>query len=72
MSVVFIFDSVIRGYHVYKDIWTAHIGDCQAEPGNIHDLYAVAVKKPSGLTVGHVPRTISAVCCPFLRHGSIT
>ncbi len=68
MSAVFIFDSVIRGYHVYKDIWTPHIGevlDCQAEPGNIHDLYAVVVKKPSGLTVGHVPRTISAVCCPF-------
>ena len=33
-------DSVIRGYHVYKDIWTAVIGEilfCEQEFGNEED-----------------------------------
>ena len=47
---------------------------CKEEPGNIHDLYAVAVRQPGDYhtTVGHVPRSISAVCCFFLKRGSIT
>jgi hypothetical protein len=60
---------------VCNDIWTPYKGEiltCQEEPGNIHDLYAVSVKKTAdNTTVGHIPRTISAVYCLFLRSGYI-
>ena len=39
-------DSVIRGYHVYKDIWVPMIGGilfCEQEPGNEEDHFAVTV-----------------------------
>ena len=38
-------DSVIRGYHVYTDIWVSIIGEilfCEQEPGNEEDRFAVA------------------------------
>ena len=38
-------DSVIRGYHVYKDIWVPIIGEilfCEQETGNEEDCFAVA------------------------------
>ena len=38
----------VRGYHVYKEIWTAVIGEtllCTREPDNANDRYAVAVLK---------------------------
>ena len=41
-------DTVIRGHHVYKEVWTPIIGEvlhCEKEEGNSHDLYTVAVKK---------------------------
>ena len=64
----------VRGYHVYKHIWNATVGQhlhCQQEVGNPHDPYAVAVLE-TGVTVGHVPREISAVCSKFLgRQGRI-
>ena len=66
--------STVRGYHVYKHIWNATVGQClhcQQEVGNPHDPYAVAVLE-TGVTVGHVPREISAVCSTFLgRQGRI-
>lgn len=69
-------DSVIRGHHIYKSIWTTQINEiltCEVETGNIHDVYAVAVKRTTDLvTVGHVPRKISPVCCHFLRRGEIS
>ena len=66
-------DTVIRGHHIYKEIWTPSIGEvlqCEKEEGNSHDLYAVAVKKLD-LIVGHVPRTISTLCHLFLSRGGI-
>ena len=66
-------DSVIRGYHVYKDIWTAPLGEmlfCQREIANIHDRFAVAVIKESQV-VGHVRREISSICSIFLLSGTI-
>ena len=36
--------SCVRGYHVYRDIWDAVIGEaviCEREPHNIEDRYAV-------------------------------
>ena len=41
------FRGVVRGYHVYHDIWTPVIGEelsTQQEHGNPEDLYAVAIK----------------------------
>ena len=68
--------TVIRGHHVYKDIWTPYPGEiltCKEELGNIHDLYAVAVRRPGDeITVGHVPQTITTVCYLLLKCGSIT
>ena len=38
----------IRGFHVYKNVWDAVIGEelqCEREGQNTNDRYAVAVKK---------------------------
>ena len=71
----FSLNSVVRGYHVYKDYWEAATGEilrCCEERTNIHDPFAVAIIKDDSV-VGHVPRKISTVCSLFLRSGgSIT
>ena len=36
---------------------------------NIHDPYAVCMVNETGITVGHVPKKISAVCYMFIQHG---
>ena len=67
-------ESVIRGYHVYKEIWTAMLGEvltCKREADNFHDRFAVAIMKRSDV-VGHVPKKISTICSLFLRSGTIT
>ena len=63
--------SVVRGYHVYKSIWTPVIGEellCEREEGNPSDRYAVSVLDLSTV-VGHVPRHISTLCNVFIRRG---
>ena len=63
---VLVVESMVRGYHVYKDIWSAAVGQrlpCKQERGNPHDPYAIE----GSVIVGHVPREISAVCSLFLR-----
>ena len=45
----------IRGYHIYKDIWHAAIGQhlsCRREPDNTSDRYAVAVIKDGIIVYG--------------------
>ena len=40
----------MRGYHIYKDIWEANVGEelpCQRESGNHADPFAVAVVRSS-------------------------
>ena len=67
----FCYDSVVRGYHVYKDVWEASLGEllnCERETGNSFDPFAVCVRKHDDI-VGHVPRKISAICSLFLRRG---
>ena len=62
---------MVRGYHVYEEIWDASLGEellCTREPTNPRDSFAVAVVK-SDQTVGHVPLKISLVCSLFIRHG---
>ena len=68
------FDTVIRGYHVYKEIWSATLGEvltCGRETDNCHDRFAVSVLKGTD-TVGHVPKKMSSICSLFLwRSGTI-
>ena len=63
---VCLIDSVIRVYHIYKDIWPAPIGAtlcCQREKFNWSDpLYAVATLHDS-IVVGHMPRRRRYGCC---------
>jgi len=63
---MFLIESVIQGYHEYKDIWDVAIDGaelpCEREPGNPHDPSAVAVAKRlspgTSVIVDHVPRLI--------------
>ena len=67
----FEFPSTIRGYHVYKDIWTPILGEglvCSIEENNREDRHAVALLKESEI-VGHVPRENSKVFKFFLKRG---
>jgi len=70
----FTIDSMVRGHHVYQEVWTPVIGeylDCAREEENAQDRCAVAVLKLNTI-VGHLPRAISTVCSLFIRRsGSI-
>ena len=55
--------SCIRGFHVYREIWTPVIGEvltCKRQPSNMVDRYAVRVVKGTE-TVGHLPKKISKI-----------
>ena len=55
-------ESMIRGYHVYQNIWTPTTGEelqCARELSNLQDPFALAVTK-SGIIIGHLPRKISS------------
>ena len=65
-------DSCVLGYHVYNEIWTAVLGEVletEEELQNVTDRYAMAVKKHTGETVGHLPRKISRLCSMFMDQG---
>ena len=71
MAVIYCKESVVRGHHVYKDVWTPSIGEVLSttkERRNGHDRFAVAVTQ-DGTVVGHVPREFSKVAWHFLSHG---
>ena len=58
----------VRGHHISKDFWIPTEGEmlsCIRETTNRFDPFAVAVKK-DGVIVGHVSRTIAAICSLFL------
>ena len=53
----------IRGYHVYKKVWAATVGEalvCERAQ-NPSDRYAVVVKN-EGTIIEHLPRKLSGVC----------
>ena len=61
----FLVESVVRGFHVYKQVWHATAGEelrihCRRDLGNSHDPYAVAMVRASNI-VGHVPKRISSI-----------
>ena len=71
IMTTFSVESVIRGHHIYKDIWTPNIGEeliCQRELGNLRDPFAVSLLKGTTI-VSHVPCKISAICAMFLQTG---
>ena len=62
-------EAMVRGYHIYKDVWSAVIDEespCKREGGNGFDPFAVAVCNVD-LVIGHVPRKISSVCSLYIR-----
>lgn len=70
--MVLVMSSCVHGYHVYGEVWMATLGEeliCLPEVGNVVDRYAVAVKKESGETVGHLPRKILHTCSMFIQRG---
>ena len=59
-------------YHVYKKIWEFAIGeelDCQWEPSNIVDQYAVVVVKRGMATVRRIE--LSRIYSLFIRRGGV-
>ena len=68
-----VIESAIRGFHVYKTIWTPTVHEqlnTRQEHDNPEDQFAVAViRDPSpGQTVGHVPKEMSRIFWHFLQH----
>ena len=70
-SSILTVDSVIRGHHIYKVIWTPTLGvelQLMPEEDNIHDNHAVAVMK-EGNVVGHMPRSLLPMSWFFIKRG---
>ena len=72
--VKFSFDSYVRGYHVYKDVWSPLIGEecfeCRYEKGNEQDEFAIAVYLNDlcqDIIVGHIPHNLSKAVFKFLQ-----
>ena len=71
MALDAVCSSVVRGFHVYKDVLTPVTGEelcCQHEVDNPEDEHAVLVMK-GDLIVGHVPRELSGTSWYFIQHG---
>ena len=68
---LFTLESVVRGHHIYKRVWTPMLGEklqIAIEDDNSNDARAVAVQK-HGMVVGHLPRETAKVVWYFLRRG---
>ena len=70
----FSFDSNVRGFHVYKNIWNPRIDKdclkCQYESGNNNDKFAIGVylnDKMKEKIVGHVPLYLSKAMFQFIQ-----
>ena len=53
-------NSYVTGFHEYRKEWTPKIGEtlyAEMEPNNVHDPYAVSVKKENQV-VGHIERGV--------------
>ena len=68
--ITFAINSVVRGYHIYKDIGVLKLIQSYHVIQSLVIVktgsYAVAVM--NGTLVYHVPRKISFICHLFLRH----
>ena len=69
---LYVMESVVRGHHVYKRIWTPRVGEqlqLKHEEDNSNDVRAVAIAK-DGIIVGHLPRELARTVCFFKRGGT--
>ena len=56
-TALFVVETMVRGYHVYQENWSATVGEelvCQRVTGKICDTFAVSVIRASEV-VGHIP-----------------
>ena len=64
--------SIVRGHHVYKEVWDATIGEMleaasdDREEVKEYDKYAVGLYKRD-LLVGHIPIEVSSLCFHFIN-----
>ena len=69
----FTFKSAIRGYHVYKDIWTPSVDDklsVEREFKNQFDRFTLKIIL-DGETVGHLPSEFSKIAWYFISCGRV-
>ena len=55
--------AMVRGYHAYKDVWAATIGQqlpCKSELGNAKDAFAVTVLK-DGVIIGETRKNFFSI-----------
>ena len=70
-NAVLLHESVIRGHHIYKSVWSPRVGEIVSvdrEHGNSHDRHAVCLLKGSSI-IGHAPRELAKYFWFFLGHG---
>ncbi len=68
---VYSLESVVRGHHVYKRVWSPVMGEqlvLKCEEDNENDSRAVAVLK-NDVVVGHMPRETARTVWFFLKRG---
>ena len=69
-SAVYNKESVPRGHHIYKTIWTTVIGEqleVKTEEDSNHSQQTVTIVKDR-LLIGHMPRLAAEVSWFFLRY----
>ena len=76
----FAFSTVVRGFRVYRIVWTPHIRQCvrvEKEHKNIKGGFAIAnilvesvEDSDAKPVVGHMPLELSKVWC-FMSHGGL-
>ena len=70
-NAVLLHETVIRGHHIYKSVWSPTLGEIVSvdrEHGNTHDSHAVCLLQ-GGSIIGHAPRELAEYFCFFLGHG---
>ena len=63
--------NVVRGHHVYKNVWTPSIGErlqLHQQDDNDCDDHAMSIVKAETI-VSHIPREMSHTFWHFIRHG---
>ena len=66
------YPSAVRGYHYYRNYWQPVVGEelnCTHERDNPFDLFAIAIKKSTRQTLGHLPMENSRVTEHLMDRG---
>ena len=66
-SSAFQFESYVRGYHAYLNIWEPLLGECLKNEVEKHAVAVVRINsRNEEVVVGHVPKLISMVVSMYL------